>query len=203
MLTEMCSLLILIAKIKLLAIGTRFGAGGPKINVILMISDGMGQSLYFSFVFPFPRKLTKRSPLAGPASETMSRSFLQFMNDAPSSLDPAHSLLNLSLWSALSSGYSKRPNGMYGITPLDEMLIGSSRTRSSNSLVTDSAAGATAFSCGIHTYNGAIGVEAEGKTPVGTVLEAAKRQGFSTGLVTTSRITHATPASFYAHVVDR
>lgn len=29
------------------------------------------------------------------------------------------------------------------------------------------------------------------------------RQGFSTGLVATSRITHATPAAFYAHVVDR
>lgn len=77
------------------------------------------------------------------------------------------------------------------------------QTRSSNSLITDSAAGATAFSCGLKTYNGAIGVEPIDKRPCGTVLEAAKRQGFSTGLVATSRITHATPASFYAHVVDR
>ena len=37
-------------------------------------------------------------------------------------------------------------------------IVGSSRTRSSNSLVTDSAAGATAFACAIKTYNGAIGV---------------------------------------------
>ena len=40
---------------------------------------------------------------------------------------------------------------------LDQFLIGSSRTRSSDSLVTDSASGATAFSCGIKTYNAAIG----------------------------------------------
>ncbi len=42
------------------------------------------------------------------------------------------------------------------VTPLDEILIGTSRTRSSSSLVTDSAAGATAFSCGVKSYNGAI-----------------------------------------------
>ena len=52
------------------------------------------------------------------------------------------------------------------------------------------------------TYNGAIGIT-PGQEPCGTVLEAAKRQGFATGLVATSRLTHATPASFYAHVPDR
>ncbi|CAG8812181.1 17088_t:CDS:1, partial [Gigaspora rosea] len=41
------------------------------------------------------------------------------------------------------------------------------------------------------------------KTPCGTVLEAAKAIGMKTGLVVTSRITHATPASFSAHVVSR
>jgi len=41
---------------------------------------------------------------------------------------------------------------------LDNHLIGSSRTLSTNSLITDSAAGATAFSCGIKSYNGAISV---------------------------------------------
>lgn len=66
----------------------------------------------------------------------------------------------------------------------------------------DSAAGATAFSCGVKTYNGAIGVTPS-LQPCGTILEAAKRQGYMTGLVATSRITHATPASFYAHVPDR
>ncbi|KAI9609787.1 hypothetical protein KEM48_002738 [Puccinia striiformis f. sp. tritici PST-130] len=44
---------------------------------------------------------------------------------------------------------------------------------------------------------------ARGTEPCGTVLEAAKHRGYLTGLVATSRITHATPASFYAHVIDR
>lgn len=42
------------------------------------------------------------------------------------------------------------------VFPLDKILVGQSRTQSSSSLITDSAAGATAFSCGIKTFNGAI-----------------------------------------------
>ncbi|CCG20831.1 Pho8 protein [Candida orthopsilosis Co 90-125] len=82
---------------------------------------------------------------------------------------------------------------------IDKYLIGSSRTRSSSSLITDSAAGATAFSCGLKSYNGAIGVDSE-KTPCGTILEALKLQGYMTGLVVTTRITDATPAAFSSHV---
>ncbi|KAJ3416821.1 2-oxoglutarate dehydrogenase complex E2 component [Chytridiales sp. JEL 0842] len=41
------------------------------------------------------------------------------------------------------------------------------------------------------------------RVPCGTVLEAAKAEGYMTGLVATSRITHATPASFSSHVVHR
>ena len=71
---------------------------------------------------------------------------------------------------------------------LDQRLIGSSRTRSTNSLVTDSAAGATAFSCAKKSYNGAISVLPD-HSPCGTVLEAAKKSGYMTGLVVTTRIT--------------
>lgn len=110
----------------------------------------------------------------GPASETFGREYYRFVNNS------TH----------------------LALTPLDTILLGQSRTRSSSSLVTDSAAGATAFSCGIKTYNGAIGVDPS-KKPCGTILEAAKKEGFLTGLVATSRITHATPASFSAHVPDR
>ncbi|KAH0538988.1 hypothetical protein FGG08_004437 [Glutinoglossum americanum] len=88
------------------------------------------------------------------------------------------------------------------ILMLDKHLIGSSRTRSSDSLVTDSAAGATAFSCGLKSYNGAIATLPD-HTPCGTVLEAAKAAGYMTGLVVTTRITDATPASFAAHVNTR
>ena len=85
---------------------------------------------------------------------------------------------------------------------LDRHLIGQSRTRSTSSLVTDSAAGATAFSCGKKSYNGAISVLPD-KTPCGTVLEAAKKAGYMTGLVVTTRITDATPAVFASHVLIR
>ncbi|EOD48426.1 putative alkaline phosphatase protein [Neofusicoccum parvum UCRNP2] len=82
---------------------------------------------------------------------------------------------------------------------IDDHLIGQSRTRSSSSLVTDSAAGATAFSCGSKSYNGAISVLPD-HSACGTVLEAAKKAGYMTGLVVTTRITDATPACFAAHV---
>lgn len=82
---------------------------------------------------------------------------------------------------------------------LDKHFWGSSRTRSSSSLVTDSAAGATAFSCGMKSYNGAISMLPD-STPCGTVLEAAKKAGYKTGLVVTTDITDATPACFASHV---
>jgi alkaline phosphatase len=81
-------------------------------------------------------------------------------------------------------------------------MVGQSRTRSANSWITDSAAGATAFSCALKSYNGAIGVNAT-QQPCGTILEAAKALGYATGLVVTSQITDATPASFSAHVTWR
>lgn len=81
---------------------------------------------------------------------------------------------------------------------IDNYLIGQSRTRSSSSLITDSAAGATAFSCGLKSYNGAIGVDSN-KNPCGTVLEALKLKGYKTGLVVTTSLVDATPASFSSH----
>jgi alkaline phosphatase len=68
--------------------------------------------------------------------------------------------------------------------------------------VTDSAAGATAFASGVRTFNGAVGVDAQGR-PVPTLLERARAAGKSTGLVTTAQVTDASPAAFGAHVSDR
>jgi alkaline phosphatase len=76
--------------------------------------------------------------------------------------------------------------------------IGLQKSYSSSDLVTDSGASATAFACGKKTYNGAIGVDKKGK-PSQSILEEAAQNGLSTGIVVTSSITHATPASFYAH----
>jgi alkaline phosphatase len=68
--------------------------------------------------------------------------------------------------------------------------------------VTDSAAAATAFSTGYKSFNGAIGVDAQGRARP-TLLEDARRAGKATGLVTTSQVTDATPAAYAAHVSDR
>lgn len=76
------------------------------------------------------------------------------------------------------------------------------KTHSSSHLITDSAAGATAFACGCKTYNGATGVDSNRK-PCTTILEQAEKNGLATGLVVASSITHATPAAFVAHVAER
>lgn len=102
---------------------------------------------------------------------------------------------------SLTRSFRQLVDGLeYGDTlTLDKHFWGTSRTRSTSSLVTDSAAGATAFSCGKKSYNGAISMLPD-LTPCGSVLEAAKRDGYLTGLVVTTDITDATPACFASHV---
>lgn len=77
-------------------------------------------------------------------------------------------------------------------------VVGLHKNYASDNLVTDSAAGATAFACGVKTYNGAIGVDGD-TIPVKTILEECSESGYKTGLVASSSIVHATPASFAAH----
>lgn len=79
---------------------------------------------------------------------------------------------------------------------------GFNKTNSADNLITDSASGATAFSIGEKTNNGAIGVD-KNDIPKKTILELAEEKGMSTGLVATCEITHATPASFIAHQPNR
>ena len=76
------------------------------------------------------------------------------------------------------------------------------RTCSADSLVTDSAAAATAIACGAKTKNHYSGVDPDGK-PVYSSAVAAKKAGAKVGIVTTVTITHATPAGFYAHRNNR
>ena len=89
-------------------------------------------------------------------------------------------------------------------TIFDKTLVGLSSTQpaSVSGFVTDSAAAATALSTGVKTYNGAIGVDVN-KKPIQTVLEFAKLQGKKTGVVVTSQVNHATPASYLTHNESR
>lgn len=80
--------------------------------------------------------------------------------------------------------------------------IGLINTSSASHRITDSAAGATAFACGEKTYNGAIGVNQD-STAIQNIIEIISAKNIKSGLVATSSITHATPASFFAHALKR
>lgn len=81
-------------------------------------------------------------------------------------------------------------------------IVGLIKTQSSDEEITDSAASATAFATGKKTKNGAIGIDAMGRSQQ-TILERLAARKYATGLIATSTITHATPASFYAHQASR
>jgi alkaline phosphatase len=85
---------------------------------------------------------------------------------------------------------------------LDEILVGSVQTHSTSSRITDSAAGATAYSTGVKTSNSSVGTDSDGR-PLGTIVEAAEAKGMATGVVVQSFLADATPASFMAHVPER
>ena len=75
-------------------------------------------------------------------------------------------------------------------------------TASASSPVTDSAAAASAWGCGQRVMNGAVNTDANGAS-LTPLLSLAKAAGKATGLVTTCRVTHATPAAFAANVEKR
>ena len=80
--------------------------------------------------------------------------------------------------------------------------IGLSITKSLDSLITDSAAGATAIATGYRTKNKHLSVDANNKS-LKTFLDLAEEKGLSTGLVVTDNVAGATPAAFYAHYYSR
>ena len=96
---------------------------------------------------------------------------------------------------ALKSGY-----GRLAINHLP--YHATTRTVSSNSLVTDSAAAGTAIACGGKTVNGRIGLDPAGKR-LESVAEVAKKKNYKVGIISTMVINHATPASFYGHRSSR
>ena len=93
--------------------------------------------------------------------------------------------------------------GTGGRLSLESMPVtGIVSTWSASNAVTDSGAASTAFGSGEKTDNKYIGLDAD-RNAVVTLGQAAKRAGWRVGYVTTTRITHATPACFYAHHADR
>lgn len=81
-------------------------------------------------------------------------------------------------------------------------VCGLVKTNSQSHKITDSAAGGTAIATGHKTNNGMIGMNAD-SISVPSMLELLSEKGMKTGLVVTSYITHATPASFVAKNINR
>ena len=81
-------------------------------------------------------------------------------------------------------------------------FTGFQKNTSLDDYITDSAAAGTALASGRKTNNGCIGVDPHGN-PLKSILEIAEEHGLATGMVSTSSITHATPASFIAHDTSR
>lgn len=85
------------------------------------------------------------------------------------------------------------------------------RTYSTDAQVPDSANTASAMVTGVKTRNGALSVRGDQfldvcdgtSTPPATLVELAEGRGMSTGIISTARITHATPAAAYAHSASR
>lgn len=93
--------------------------------------------------------------------------------------------------------------GPDGSLTLDSMpFTGLVKTHSFDSVVTDSAASATAMATSHKTNNGMISVDPNGNK-LNTILELAQTLGKSTGVITTDYVTGATPAAFYSHVKNR
>ena len=95
----------------------------------------------------------------------------------------------------LSAAYVDRP----GEFVFDRFpVIGLQKTTSADNLITDSAAAGTAMATGVKTNNSAIGLGPD-SARLTDIVELAAARDYATGIVVSSSLTHATPASFVAH----
>ncbi len=102
--------------------------------------------------------------------------------------------------------YNKFMNGPEKPLHMERMMAagntGYCLTYQYGTVVTDSASAATALAAGVKTRDAVIGKDHDGR-PMKTIVDVAHGLGKSTGVISNTRITHATPAGFYASVVHR
>ncbi|MCM2317167.1 MAG: alkaline phosphatase [Thermoanaerobaculia bacterium] len=132
---------------------------------------------------------TVRPPMLAPVEGTRARNVILIVGDGMG-------------FTQLSAGRIalRGPDGILWIQTLPSSAI--VRTQSASSLVTDSAAAATAMATGVRVPNTVVSVDANGK-PLRTLFEKARARGLAAGIVTTTDLTDATPAAFVAHVKSR
>ncbi|MCX8117761.1 MAG: alkaline phosphatase [Desulfobacterota bacterium] len=83
-----------------------------------------------------------------------------------------------------------------------QSVVGYMSTESLSSIVTDSAPASVAWATGSKTANRVLASLPDGR-PLKTIMELLKEQGYACGLVTTTRVTHATPAAWVSHQLQR
>jgi len=102
--------------------------------------------------------------------------------------------------------YNRFMNGMDKRLNMERLMAagntGYCLTYQYGTVVTDSASAATALASGVKTRDGMIGKDHDGR-PMKTLVDIARQVGKSAGVISDTRITHATPAAFYAHIIHR
>ena len=98
--------------------------------------------------------------------------------------------------------YGDKNSNFYSKMQDIHSTVGYMSTRSLSSIVTDSAPASVAWSTGSKTINKVLASLPDGR-PLRTIMELLKEQGYACGLVTTTRVTHATPAAWVSHQVNR
>ena len=155
-------------------------------------------NLYAPFLFEVPKK-DKELIKIDFQSEVTNRNIQPVTNKAKNIIF----LIGDGMGSNHITSYRVMKGGPNYITAFDKFPIsGLVKTHALNTLITDSAASATAFSSGVKTINRYVGVNPE-KIAVKNILEILNEKGYISSLVATSEITHATPAAFAAHVDSR
>ena len=163
----------------------------------------------------FKRSITKKLVTAAVLSSVVIGSFASLNQDAAKAEDESAAKIKNVIFligdgmgpsTMTAHRYMKDDPSTKTMEPsvFDTYLVGMQTTYPDDpsQKITDSASAATAMASGIKTYNNAIGMDSE-KNPYETVLERAKEYGKATGLVATSEVTHATPASYGAHDESR
>ena len=98
--------------------------------------------------------------------------------------------------------YGDKHSNFYSKMKDIHSAVGYASTDSLSSIVTDSAPASVAWSTGSKTTNKLLASLPDGR-PLRTIMELLKEKGYACGVVTTTRVTHATPAAWVSHQVDR
>ena len=195
--------------------GSLYGPDAPGYNGLIVAGDDASATLGRKMIGS--EEGTKGNAWFGAAQETLTaniarkridrkaRNVILFIGDG---MDPTTVTA-----ARIYDGQSKGLHGEENLLAFEKLpYVAMSKTYSTNTQVPDSAATASAMTTGVKTKSGTLGVNdyvvvgncaSALKSQVTVLGEWAERAGLATGVISTARVTHATPAAFYAHTAQR